>query len=96
MEINMKKVTKLFINIKNEQEWLAQQKGWKLVHSNGIRYTFEESFCEYNYEYIYFDKRKKELDDIRNQIIDSDIEFVSNTSTWALFRKDVAKGEIHV
>ena len=92
----MKKVTKLFFNIKTEQEWLSLQKGWKLVYTNGIRYTFEKCSCDFNYEYIFFNKSKKELDDIRNQIIDSDIEFVCNTSSWALFRKDTAKGEIHV
>ena len=92
----MKKIIKLFTNIKTEETWLAQQKGWKLVYTNGIHYTFEECSCEYNYEYIYFDKSKKELDDIRKQIIDSDIEFVCNSSSWALFRKDAAKGEIHV
>lgn len=89
-------MTKFFTNIKAEENWLAQQKGWKLIYTNGIRYTFEESCCEYNYEYIYFDKSKKELDDIRKQIIDSDIEFVCNSSSWALFRKDAAKGQIHV
>ncbi|MCM0648911.1 DUF2812 domain-containing protein [Clostridium swellfunianum] len=92
----MKKITKLFTNIKAEETWLAQQKGWKLVYTNGIRYTFEESCCIYNYEYIYFDKSKKELDDIRKQIVDDDIEFVCNSSSWALFRKDAAKGQIHV
>ncbi len=92
----MKKVTKLFLDTKKEQNWLAQQKGWKLVHTNGIRYLFEESSCDFNYEYIYFDKSKKELDDIRKQIVDSDIEFVCNSSYWALFRKDAAKGEINV
>lgn len=92
----MKKVTKIFFNIKKEQEWLSQQKGLKLVYTNGIRYKFEECHCDFNYEYIYFNKSKKELDDIRNQIIDSNIEFVCNTSSWALFRKDKAKGEIHV
>ena len=71
----MKKTTKLFANIKTEEDWLAQQKGWKLIYTNGIRYTFEESSCEYNYEYIYFDKSKKELDNIRKQIIDIDKPF---------------------
>jgi hypothetical protein len=93
---SMKKITKLFTNIKVEENWLTLQKGWKLIYTNGIRYTFEECSCEYNYEYVYFDKSKKELDDIRKQIIDSDIEFVCNSSSWALFRKDAAKGEIHV
>jgi hypothetical protein len=92
----MKKITKLFTNIKTEENWLTLQKGWKLIYTNGIRYTFEECSCEYNYEYIYFDKSKNELDDIRKQIIDSDIDFVCNSSSWALFRKDAAKGEIHV
>ncbi|MDF2613969.1 MAG: hypothetical protein K0S71_1755 [Clostridia bacterium] len=92
----MRKITKLFINIKTEQDWLARQKGWKLVKTNGVRYIFEECSCEYNYEYIYFDKSKKELEGIRNQIIDRDIEFVCHSSSWALFRKNAAKGEIHV
>ena len=92
----MKNITKLFTNIKTEENWLAMQKGWKLIYTNGIRYTFEECSCDYNYEYIYFNKSKRELDDIRKQIIDSDIEFVCNSSSWALFRKDAAKGEIHV
>jgi hypothetical protein len=92
----MKKVMKLFMNLKTEQDWLAQQKGWKLVYTNGLRYEFEECACEYNYEYIYFDKSKKELGDIRKQITDSDIEFVCNSSSWALFRKDVSKGDIQV
>lgn len=92
----MKKVLKLFMNIKTEQNWLAQQKGWRLVYTNGLRYIFEECACEYNYEYIYFDKSKKELGDIRKQITDSDIEFVCNSSSWALFRKDVSKGDIQV
>lgn len=92
----MKKVTKLFMNIKAEQDWLAYQKGWKLIHTNGVRYTFVESSSEYNYEYMYFDKSKKELDDIRIYNIDSDIEFVCNSSSWALFRKDTSKGKIQV
>jgi hypothetical protein len=92
----MKKVTKVFFNIKKEQEWLSRQKGWKLIYTNGIRYTFEESYCNYNYEYIYFIKSKKEVVEIRTQIIDNDIEFVCNSSSWALFRKDSSKGEIHV
>jgi hypothetical protein len=92
----MKKLTKLFTNIKTEENWLALQKGWRLIYTNGIRYTFEECSYEYNYEYIFFDKSKKELDDIRKQIIDNDIEFVCNSSSWALFRKDASKGEIHV
>jgi len=92
----MKKIIKLFANIKTEQDWLAKQKSWKLVHTNGICYTFEACACDYNYEYIFFDKSKKELDNIRNQILDSDIEFVCNSSSWSLFRKDASKGEIHV
>ena len=36
------------------------------------------------------------MDDIRKQIIDSDIEFICNSSSWALFRKDTAKGSIHI
>lgn len=92
----MKKVIKFFGNIKKEEDWLGQQKGWKLIHTNGIKYTFEESSTDYNYEYIYFYKSVKELDEIRRQILDNDIEFVCNTSSWALFRKDATKGEIHV
>jgi hypothetical protein len=92
----MIKKIKVFFNIKKEEEWLANQRGCNLVHTNGLRYTFEESSLNYNYEYIYFDKNKNELANIRNQIIDEDIEFVCNSSSWALFRKDAAKGEIHV
>jgi len=58
----MKKVTRLFMNVKAEQDWLASQKGWMLVYTNGLRYIFEACSSEYNYEYIYFDKSKKELD----------------------------------
>lgn len=87
----MKKIIKLFTNIKTEENWLALQKGWKLIHTNGLRYIFEECSCEYNYEYIYFDKSKKQLDNIRKQITDKDIEFVCNSSSWALFRKDNEK-----
>jgi hypothetical protein len=92
----MKKIVKIFFDIKKELEWLSQQKGIKLVHTNGIRYTFDESNCDYNYEYVYFKKSKKELHQIMNQIQDDDIEFVCNSSSWALFRKDAAKGAIHV
>ena len=42
-----------------EQEWLAAQKGWKLTSINGISYVFEESNCDYTYEFVYFDKGKK-------------------------------------
>lgn len=92
----MRKVIKCFLNIKNEQDWLTRQTGWKLVKTNGIFYTFEESNCEYNYEYIYFDKSKRELDDIIKNITDSNIEYICNSSLWALFRKDVKKGSIQV
>lgn len=92
----MKKIIKLFINIKSEQDWLAKQKGLKLIKTNGLLYTFEESSCEYNYEYIYFEKSKKELLEIKNQITDKNIEFVCNSWTWALFRKDASKGDIQV
>ncbi len=92
----MKKIIKLFMNVKKEQDWLSKQSGWKLVNTNGIRYIFEECTCNYNYEYIFFGKSKKELYDIRKQITDNEVEFVCNSSSWALFRKDVSKGEIHV
>lgn len=92
----MKKVIKFFFDATKELEWLTQQKGWKLIHTNGIRYIFVESNCNYNYEYIYFQKNTNELGQIRNQIKDNDIEFVCNSSTWALFRKDATKGELHV
>lgn len=92
----MFKVVKLFMDVKKEQEWLAQQKGWKLIATNGFLYKFEKSPSDYEYEYIFFEKNKKELHQIRQQITDSDIEFVCHSSTWALFRKDVTKGEIHV
>ncbi len=92
----MKKVIKLFLNIRKELDWLEQRKGWKLIHTNGIRYTFVESDCDYNYEYVFFRKSKKELRLIRNQVKDCDIEFVCNSSTWAPFRKNAAKGPIRV
>lgn len=92
----MEKLTKLFMNIKKQQEWLSQQKGRKLVHTNGIKYRFEKSFNDYNYEFVYFNKGKKELNQIRQQIQDEDIEFVCSNSTWCLFRKDSSKGDIHV
>ncbi len=92
----MRTIVKLFINIKNEEKWLARQTGWKLVHTDGIRYKFEESTSEYNYEYIYFIKSKKELPELRKEITDSDIEFVCNSSSWALFRKDVSKSKMSV
>jgi hypothetical protein len=91
----MKKI-KLFMNVKAEQNWLASQKGWKLVSTNGISYIFEKCSHDYNYEYVFFNKNKKELDNIIKQIEDSDIEFVCNSSSWALFRKRADKGEIHV
>jgi hypothetical protein len=37
-----------------------------------------------------------ELGGIKDQIIDKDIEFVCNSSTWALFRKNASKGHIQV
>jgi hypothetical protein len=92
----MKKVYKIFFDATKEIEWLTQQKGWKLVHTNGIQYVFVESDCDYNYEFIYFRKNANELAQLTEQIKDSDIEFVCNTTTWALFRKDAAKGELHV
>lgn len=92
----MKKVFKIFLDIRKELDWLAQQKGWKLVHTYGARYTFVESDCDYNYEYIFFRKSKKELKIIKKYMTDSDIEFVCYSFTWALFRKDVAKGKIQV
>jgi len=92
----MKKITKVFFDIKKEEEWLAAQRNWKLVRTNGIRYLFEKSDTDYTYEYVYFDKGKRELDGIRDQITDKDIEFVCNSSTWALFRKDASKGRIQV
>lgn len=92
----MKEVIKIFIDATKELEWLAQQKGWKLVHTNGFRFIFDESECDYNYEYIYFQKNANELVEIRKHIKDSDIEFVCNSSTWALFRKETSKGELHV
>ena len=92
----MRKIIKLFSDIRKEQNWLSEQTGWKLVKTNGIRYIFEESDRQYNYEYIYFEKSKKELDGIIAQIIDQRIEFVCSTSTWALFRKDKSEGDIRV
>ena len=87
---------KFFIDVKKEEEWLANQKGCKLVHTNGIIYKFEECHGEYNYEYIFFEKSKNELEGIKKEIVDEDIEFVCNSSEWALFRKDKSKGSIQV
>ena len=92
----MRKVIKLFSDIRKEQEWLSEQVGWKLVKTNGIRYVFEQSDRRYNYEYIYFEKSKKELGGIVRQIADPSIEFVCSTSSWALFRKDQQAGDIRV
>ena len=92
----MKKVFKLFFDIRKEQDWLAAQEGWKLVKTNGFRYVFEESENRYCYEYIYFEKSKKELGGIISQIADKSIELVCSTLEWALFRKDTQKGDIHV
>lgn len=91
----MKKI-KFFMNPQKEQEWLKAQKGFRLVTTNGMRYIFEETDKEYNYEYIYFVKTKYELETIKRKIIDEDVEFVCNTSSWALFRKDASKGELCV
>lgn len=92
----MKKVIKFFFNLKTELEWLENQKGWMLVETNGIKYSFVESSHEHHYEYVYFEKSSRELDDIKNEITDRDIEFVCKSSSWALFRKDAGKGDICV
>jgi hypothetical protein len=92
----MKKIFKIFFDATKELEWLSQQEGWKLVHTNGIQYIFVESDCNYNYEFVYFHKNRNEVSQIQEQIKDTDVEFVCHSSTWALFRKDAAKGEIHV
>lgn len=92
----MRKVIKLFSDIRKEQSWLSGQTGWKLVKTNGILYTFEESENQYHYEYVYFEKSKRELEDITRQITDPSIEFVCSTSAWALFRKDARGGDIQV
>lgn len=92
----MRKVIKLFSDIRKEQEWLSDQIGWKLVKTNGIRYVFEESDREYAYEYVYFEKSKKELNGIIAGISDKNIELVCSNGTWALFRKDRSEGEIRV
>lgn len=92
----MRKVTKVFLDIKKEQDWLASQKGWKLINKRGLKYMFEKSDNDYVYEYVFFEKRKKELPAIKNQIQDKSIEFVCSSSSWALFRKDASKGSIQV
>lgn len=92
----MRKVIKMFFNIRKEQEWLAEQVGWRLVKTNGIRYIFEESENRYAYEYVYFEKSKKELDGIIAQITDKSIEVVCSTSSWVLFRKDQREGDMQV
>lgn len=91
-----KKIIKMFFDIKKEQDWLAAQKGWKLVKTNGMSYEFEECGCDYVYEYVYFEKSKKELDGIINGISDRNIELVCNSGSWALFRKNAAEGGIRV
>lgn len=92
----MKRKYEWFFNIKKELEWMSAQKGWKLIKTNGFCYTFEESESHYHYEYIYFEKSSKELDEIMKQITDKDVEFVCNTFSWALFRKDSTKGAIRI
>ena len=92
----MKKVIKIFVDIKKEEEWLTSQKGYKLVRTDRLIYKFKECHGEYNYEYIYFEKNKNDLEGIKKQIVDKDIEFVCNSSEWALFRKDKSKGSIQV
>lgn len=92
----MKKVWKLFFDIKTEKNWLSNQVGWKLVHKSGLVYTFEESSLNYHYKYVFFEKNKNELNEIRNQITDKHIEFICTTWCFALFRKDASKGEIQV
>jgi len=92
----MKKVIKLFFDIRREQEWLSDQIGWRLVKTNGIRYVFEESENEYAYEYVYFERSKKELGAIMAQTSDKSVELVCSTSAWALFSKDRREGDIRV
>ncbi len=92
----MKRVIKLFLDIKKEQEWLAAQEGWRLVKTNGFRYVFEESENRYTYEYVYFEKSRKELDGIIGRITDKSIELICSTSMWALFRKDQREGAIRI
>lgn len=91
-----KKIFKMFFDIRKEQDWLASMKGWKLVRTNGVRYEFEESGSDYVYEYVYFEKSKKELDGIKERIRDKSVEFVCSSSSWALFRKNAAEGGIRV
>jgi len=92
----MKKAFRLFFDIRREQAWLASQIGWRLVKTNGIRYIFEKSENRYFYEYVYFEKSRKELDGIIARITDKSVELVCSTSVWALFRKDQREGEIRV
>ncbi len=92
----MKKVVKLFFDIQKEQDWLAAQEGWRLIKTNGFSYTFEESENRYYYEYIYFEKSRKEQDGIISRIADKSTVLVCGTREWALFRKDQREGDIHV
>jgi|GEM_PF-1250107 Protein of unknown function (DUF2812). len=92
----MKKVIRLFSDVKAEQDWLSGQTGWKLTGTNGIRYIFEQSGNRYTYEYVYFEKSRKELDGIIGQITDGSVELVCSTFAWALFRKDKRAGDIRV
>jgi hypothetical protein len=92
----VRKINKVFFDINKEQEWLAAQNGWKLVSTNGISYVFEKSEYDYTYEFVYFEKGKKELDAIINGIKDKDIEFVCHSSSRAVFRKNSSKGRIQV
>lgn len=43
---------------------MQQQKGWKLVVVKGLFFIFEESDIEYQYEFVYFQKNKNELERI--------------------------------
>lgn len=92
----MIKKYRLFLNVKSAESWLNSRSNFRLVYTNGVIFSFEESSISYNYEYVYFENGKNELTSIKEQIKDKDIELVCSNSSWALFRKDVSKGDIHI
>lgn len=60
----MKTLRRWFFNLADTEKWLQQQKGWKLVAVKGLFFIFEESDIEYQYEFVYFQKNKNELERI--------------------------------
>jgi len=92
----MRRRLRIFFDISKKEQWFADQKGWKLIKTNGYIHTFEESSNEYNYEYIFFTNAADELTSIKMQMDDEYIEHVCDTHTSALFRKEKSKGELKV